>query len=229
MHRIDEHRLPGLGPMRLARLEEAGITTLEALVAADPEQLAELPGFQPAVVAAAREAAFALLAPSGPRELPEVPDLAEFDTPSISNTTLIVDAPVDPQPLPPQDPDWDPSSSPARKRMRRGLEAARRLEETFARIRQARALARRSEASEDLDLKVARKELKRLRKVLENAQRASLAVGLSRRAAEELVRLAETADELLDAALERTLDPKRARKLARRVHELRHEVARRLA
>lgn len=44
-HALAEHPLPGLDAVRLQRLEVGGIDSLEALVDAGPERLAELTGF----------------------------------------------------------------------------------------------------------------------------------------------------------------------------------------
>ncbi len=44
VHPLERHPLPEIGPRRRATLEAAGCATLQALAAADPEQLAGLPG-----------------------------------------------------------------------------------------------------------------------------------------------------------------------------------------
>lgn len=213
--------------MRQARLEEAGISTLEQLVDADPAVVADLPGFHPEIVEQARRAALALLTPGPTRELPEVPDLPDARPAPEAQRTVVVDPPALPEGPPVTEP-IEPSASPTSKRMKRGLEAARRLETCFDQIRQARARIRQDDRSAEIELKLLRRELKRLRKVLDRAQRVSIADGLSRRAAEDLDRLADRVDATL-SALVPAMSLGRARKLTVKVDKLRHKVKKRLA
>jgi hypothetical protein len=46
-HELKDHPLPGIDPRRLLRLTQAGLASLEDVVEAGPERLAELTGFDP--------------------------------------------------------------------------------------------------------------------------------------------------------------------------------------
>ncbi|MCB9668079.1 MAG: helix-hairpin-helix domain-containing protein [Alphaproteobacteria bacterium] len=220
MHPIDDHRLPGIGPMRLARLQEAGVQTLEDLLTADQAALAGLPGLNAAVVASAVSAASHLLATPREPELPEVPDVPG-----------VPQAPAEPEP-PPRPaipvhelPDADEASAP--KKLKRGLDTARRVETTLDWVRQARAHAR-TDPDAGRESKELRRQLKRLRGVLERLQKECITHGLSRRAAHDLGPLLDEADARLSSWTAKSASEKRADKAAQRVRAVRRGLAARL-
>jgi hypothetical protein len=196
-HPLDAHALPGVGTLRRARLAEAGITTLEALIAADPQHLAALPGLTSPVVDRARDAARQILEAPPPAPLPDVPDLpgsADVAPPQAETS----DSPRV---------DWMAASH------RRGMVAARRLEMTLDAVRRCRAHAKASEE----DLPPVRPALKRLRKVLGRLQREAITHGLSERALADIEALLDKLDVRLDRFVAKPPSFKRAYKLLERV------------
>ncbi len=100
-HPIDQHALPGIGPGRRTRLSQAGILTLEDLVAAGVDKVGALPHLPPSVAAAAIDAARAILAAPPP----EVP--AQEEPPVVKPPTPEPEPAVDPDP-PVSPPGWKP-------------------------------------------------------------------------------------------------------------------------
>ena len=105
-------------------------------------------------------------------------------------------------------------------RHKRGLAAARRIETTAQVVREARSHAKEAEVSELRD--VARRQLKKLRNVLNELQRLVLRDGLSKDASEHLNRQLEALEHSLtteaiepvdDAALERLVGCAKAARL----------------
>ena len=105
-------------------------------------------------------------------------------------------------------------------RHKRGLAAARRIETTAQVVREARSHAKEAEPSELRD--VARRQLKKLRDVLNELQRVVLRDGLSKDASAHLTRQLETLEHSLasqalapvdDATLERLVGCAKAARL----------------
>lgn len=215
-HPLDEHALPGIGPMRRARLIEVGVLTLEALLERPPDDLTTLTGFSAGVVERAREAARSLLDSPPPAPLPEVPDLPGSSVPP----ALRVEPPAPVDDLSPQD---VPTHSGASKGLRRGLDTARRIEMTLDAVRRSRAHVKKVEGMPPV-----RKELKRLRHVLERVQRESITHGLSKRAAEDLDGLLSKLDDRLDTFVSKPPTVKRAFKLLERVQAAERKLAARI-
>ena len=165
-HPLEENRLPGLGPIRQTRLEQAGVRTLEALADAAIDLIGSLPGFTPTIAERVQGAARDLL-----NALPTEPDpplelIERLDEP---------------------EPDASVEFEPLRPRLRRGLDVARRIEDTRSMIRKARALLRpeRKRAPLHLEREMLRADLKRLMKTLARVQREVITHGLSKSASED--------------------------------------------
>lgn len=188
---LQEHRLPGIGPERLRKLEAAGLGSLEALAAADD---VEVPGVPPAIVRRAAEEARRLLADVlGDDVTDEAEEAAEA-------RVLPFTRPTDPSD------DGEDHLQPTR-RLARGLKTARSLEHSVDLARRARAHCKAAPASDTR--KRVRKELARVLAGLEELQQAVIARGISSSGHREL----RAALDPLDAALERLLarEPKRRR------------------
>lgn len=198
---LDLHRLPGIGPMRQTRLAEAGITTVEALLAADVDALAALPGFNRSIVERAQDAVRAMLdaTPSGPAaNPPEVPDVPGLDAP---------EAAAEPAPEAPQS-----EKDKRGGRRKRGLDAARRIEKTLEWVHRSREHAR---GARRRDRKRTRKQLKRLSAALEAVQQQVIRDGVTSEAATHLEELLSELERRLKRFAKRTLGRRRMRKVRR--------------
>lgn len=200
-HPLEGYRLPGLGPMRLARLEEAGVDSLEALAAVDPEALCTLPGFPRPVVDRLIEAASAALEHAPP----PAATIIELD-PSQRNL------------------------APVSMNLRRGLEIARKVEETRGCVRRTRALlkAQIKQGPYAAHAVEARGAGKKLIKVLARVQREAITHGLSEGAAGDIDDLLTEIEARLERFGERKLTAKRIRKIHRRLDAMRRELRSRL-
>lgn len=215
-HPLDHHRLPGIGPLRLARLEEVGIHTLEAFMATSIEDLSALPGFHRSMVERARDAAQAILSAPPPAPLPDVPDVPLPGMPPVpqEDTALVKVAPHSAEEL-----------ERPRKPLRRGLKAARRVETSLDGVRRARAHAKTRDTPEHDRLG---KELKKMRRVLVRAQREALTHGLSHRALDDLDELLDLLDGGLNRFADRKPKRKRSEQLRTRVQVLRKALLERI-
>lgn len=216
-HPLAHHRLPGIGPMRQARLEEAGIRTLEQLLETPLDELAELPGFHGAIARRAHAAALTVL-----ESIPAAsPELVELDEEPPDDRTAGGEPDETSEPIP-EDERIDPS-------LKRGLEIARRIEETRGWVRTVRARlkgpkkTRRSKKSRKkrppmhFERKMLRRELKRLAKTLGKVQREAITDGLSVSAADDLDALLAKIERRLEKFTGRPLDVDRVVKLAGRM------------
>lgn len=207
-HPLEDHRLPGLGPMRQTRLEQAGIRTLEALSEAPLELVGSLPGFTPTIAERVQASARDLLA-----VIPE-------DTEPTVELVERVEEPVD-----------SAEFEPLRPRLRRGLEAARRVEDTRSMIRRVRALLRpeRKRAPLHLEREMLRADLKRLIKTLARVQREAITHGLSKSASEDVDSLLSKMEHRLERFSEREQTAGTLRKLHARMERYRRDLKARLA
>lgn len=152
--------------MRSARLTEAGVLTLKALAQADPETLASLPGFSQSVALKAIAHAQSLLG-SLPEAISKVPTLSEVDPVAVV--------------------DNEEPATPNKKAMKRGLDAARRLEDTRSWVARARHHAKRIKSKPRR--RGVRAALRKLSNALEKAQEEVLQHGLTKGAAADLTDL----------------------------------------
>lgn len=214
-HPLAHHRLPGIGPMRQARLEEAGIRTLEQLLQTPLETLAELPGFHGSLAERAIAAALSVLesAPAEPVAIVEVDEAVERELPPA------VTEPIDPS-------------------LRRGLDVARRIEETRGWVRtvRARVKAPKLKGKKKKKQKVRfqperqelRRELKLLVKTLGRIQREAIMAGLSEAAADDLDQLLSKIERRLEKFSGRALDVDRIVKITGRMMRARRSLKARL-
>lgn len=193
------HRLPGIGPERLRKLEAAGLDSLEAL-AATGSDAAPVPGVPATIVRRAAEEARRLLADDLGDDLTEEPT---GEVPADAGRVLPFTRPVEAD-----DPaeDAEDRLQPTR-RLARGLKTARALERSADLARRARAHCKQAGASEIRSW--VRKQLARVLTAIEELQQAVIALGISSSGNREL----RAALDPLDATLERLLanKPKRRR------------------
>jgi hypothetical protein len=207
-HPIDAHALPGIGPLRRTRLAEAGIATLEDLLAASASDLAGLPGFSASVVDRARVAAGAVLAGAAP---PLVPHLVEL-VPNHDDEDAGAQAEA-------------PAERP-RPRLQRGLDVARRVEAALEWVGRARDHAR--SLPKGKPRKRLRKQLLRLASAFEAVQKEAIARGASAGATVELQALIERIESELRRWVALTPSEADARQLRRSARSARRELESRI-
>lgn len=206
-HPLEDHRLPGLGPMRQTRLEQAGIRTLESLSDAPLELIGSLPGFTPTIAERVQSSARDLLEaiPDDPEPTIEVVDRGD----ETSETTGL---------------------EPLRPRLRRGLDVARRVEDTRSMIRRVRALLRpeRKRAPLHLEREMLRADLKRLIKTLARVQREAITHGLSKSACRDVDAMLSKMEHRLEKFADRPVTANSLRKLHARMERYRRDLKARL-
>lgn len=217
-HPLDAHALPGIGPLRLTRLAEAGIDTLEDLLAAHASDLAALSGFNASVVDRARAAAAAVVTASAGSPVPE---LVELDDGPLPPPELPHDAPADDTPAAPP-----PSLDRSGPRLKRGLDAARRVEATLEWVGRARDHA--AGVARNRPRKRLRRQLRKLAEVFVEVQHQAISRGASSSAIAELLVLLDRVEGRLKGFVAGTPTTSAARKLRRRMRSARKELARRI-
>ncbi|MEZ4319776.1 MAG: helix-hairpin-helix domain-containing protein [Myxococcota bacterium] len=235
---LDAHRLPGIGPMRITRLAEAGVTTLEALVSADASTLAGLPGFNAAVVSRAQAAAADLLAhpgPSGPAGAPpEVPDVPGLEPEAVAPQEPAVSEP-EPASIEPVEAAGTPDEHAKSKRKhaaaeekrsgrrKRGLDAARRIEKTLELVLRGREHTREAKSRPH---KRARRQLQKLAAALEAVQQQVIRDGITTDAAAHLEELLSPLERRLRRFAKRKTSPRRLRKIRKRCRRAQEDLSR---
>jgi hypothetical protein len=222
---LDAHRIPGIGPMRRARLAEAGVATLDQLAAADPDALAALPGFNLAVVAKAQEAVRDVLSTHRVRALPEVTELDVADEPrerepvasEAPEEAVASDAPEDAPTEPPKK-----APQPLSGRERRGLDAARRIERTLEMVARAREHARKAKKAER---KRTRRQLRKLARALQSTQQELIRDGVSKAAAAHLDALLSPLEKKMKRFSKKPLTKNRLAKTRKRARAARKALS----
>lgn len=198
MHVLTEHPLPGLDLRRLKRLTDAGLQSLEDIVAIGPEALAERTGFDVKTCRTLVSVATSAMANSKG---------------SARGSTGVIEL------TPARD-------EPASVRLTRGLSAARTVEHAVSLVRKARTHAGRRPRKDswtEAHAK-ARRQLRKLLERLQQLQHAVLSEGLSEQSHDHLTRELEA----LERSLEPILDTPIRKKVLRRLRQTARETRRAL-